>query len=650
MKTTTDENGVIQNVVTDVLVKETTTEITGDQPEGADDKIFDFTETEVTIVRDVTVEAEFGDAVDSSNTDGLVAVAPDGQVDGKHYDKKEGLLLGMSDTQINVPMTNEEYIEALYGLYLQNYGKEAADAFYQQTLKPTEEGYDFQWTGNADATNAVRAVYVDVVYAKDPETGEPMKDADGNYIIESYKYTGKYNDGMGSTPAIFALTKKGENGDEYFYGYCIDAETETTPGAWYKITNLEDSNYYPDEESANKLRAVVQNGYWGKVEGEGSAEAMYEKALAYYSAEGAPTTVTIKDKNNKDMEVNILDVLAGMDDADALAVTQAVIWSYANGTPTINDGKDGTIIEAIYSVVKPKDNLANCDRDYDYNRDARLAALYQWMMNLEGIPQDDESVSTVINEKNSFEDIGMTIKEQVADHANNQDDNDKNDVYNTELNFTLAFVPDQENDSLLVYVLDPKTQEPMRDANGDQIIKRLAGENGEGEDFDTIIADENGTYTISGLQLAENSDFTFDLQLSGTHNLKNGVYVYSAYGGREASQTMVGMAGGTQNVNVKSSMSISFDVDDSKHVVATRKWSDASDPEETPRTPGDNPPPPALYRMTRGVGQLEIIDEEVPLAEPPQTGDISMLWFAMIVMSACGLCMLNLFERKREQA
>ena len=51
--------------------------------------------------------------------------------------------------------------------------------------------------------------------------------------------------------------------------------------------------------------------------------------------------------------------------------------------------------------------------------------------------------------------------------------------------------------------------------------------------------------------------------------------------------------------------------------------------------------------MTRGVGQLEIIvDEEVPLAEVPQTGDNSMVWFALILMSVCGLCILNLSDKK----
>jgi len=53
--------------------------------------------------------------------------------------------------------------------------------------------------------------------------------------------------------------------------------------------------------------------------------------------------------------------------------------------------------------------------------------------------------------------------------------------------------------------------------------------------------------------------------------------------------------------------------------------------------------------MTRGVGQLEtIIDEEVPLAEVPQTGDNSIIWFALILMSVCGLCLMNLSEKKKK--
>ena len=128
------------------------------------------------------------------------------------------------------------------------------------------------------------------------------------------------------------------------------------------------------------------------------------------------------------------------------------------------------------------------------------------------------------------------------------------------------------------------------------------------------------------------------------------MYIYTAKGGINNSQSMVGMAQGVNTVDVTVGMTIKFDVDENNHVVAERHWHKDSDPTNDPREE-DVPPPPVRYRMTRGVGQLEIIvDEEVPLAEPPQTGDISVLWFAMIVMSGLGLCMLNLLEKKREEA
>jgi len=53
--------------------------------------------------------------------------------------------------------------------------------------------------------------------------------------------------------------------------------------------------------------------------------------------------------------------------------------------------------------------------------------------------------------------------------------------------------------------------------------------------------------------------------------------------------------------------------------------------------------------MERTVGQEEvIIDEPVPLADVPQTGDNSLIWFALILISGLGLCMLDLSAKKRE--
>ena len=189
-------------------------------------------------------------------------------------------------------------------------------------------------------------------------------------------------------------------------------------------------------------------------------------------------------------------------------------------------------------------------------------------------------------------------------------------------------------------------QVSYKDLDGKEqtVVKRLAG--GEATDPDRINPEEDGSYVISGLQLSENKPFNFDLRLEGTQYLENGVYIYEAHGGRTDSQNFVGVAKGERNVDVTASMTISFDVDENNHVVAERHWHNEKDPQRTPR----ETPPTVEYRLTQGVGQLEIIDEEVPLAEPPQTGDISMLWFAMIMMSGLGLCMLNLLEKKREEA
>jgi len=610
----TDENGKESVKVT---VVETKTEPTDDVQDG--DADFDITQVEsTTIEREVTIETTGTvEVTDQSSTD-LEAIAPE-DYEGKAFDNKEGLLNGITP--------------------------DALQSYADQVAKPDAEGYIYQWTGYAEATNAVRAVGVDVVYKKD-ENGNALVDENGDYIIESITYTGKYGDGMDSTPSIFALTKYDEEGNaqSYYYAYCIDHDTEAQPGSWYKITNLEDSDYYPDEESAAKLRAVVTNGYFGTEEGTGSFAQMKEKLEAYYDENAE---VTIDDKDGNPVTFKVADVLGRLNEADALAVTQTAIWSYANGTLGLQDGKDGGLIKAIYSVVKPKSNLANCDRDYDYERDAALKAMYEWLLAIEPIEQGSDDVSTVINEKNFVDDMSLTIKDKVEDHEDNKDDKDDNDVYNTELNFTLAFVPDQKTDDLLVYLLDDQGNK-IKDADGNDIVKRLAGENSEGREADTITADENGVYTLTGIQLSENSEYKFDLQLEGTQYLKEGVYVYTAHGGVSASQTMVGMASGTQDVNVKASMSIKFEVDESKTVVATRKWRETTE-EVTPRETEDNPPP-AEYRLGFGVGQLEVIEEEVPLAAPPQTGDMSILWFAMIVMSGCGLCILNLLEKRKCRA
>ena len=285
----------------------------------------------------------------------------------------------------------------------------------------------------------------------------------------------------------------------------------------------------------------------------------------------------------------------------------------------------------------------------DFAGAARTKAFYNWLVNLQ--PTEQETI--VINEKNYVDDMSLVVKDKVAGHKNNADEDKNNDVYNTAIKFNLAFVPDPESDDLLVYLTDANG-EAIKGADGNPIIRRLAGENSEGREADTILPDEDGVYTITGLQLQENSDFTFDLRLEGTQYLEKGVYIYTAQGGTGASQTMVGVAEGTRTVDISASMTISFDVDEDDKVVAERVWHRTS--VEVRPTGRNTPPAPvaAAYIDDEGVPLaasadelIEILDEEVPLADAPETGDNSIIYVLMSLISLCGISLLMM---KRKEA
>ncbi|MBQ3574292.1 MAG: TQXA domain-containing protein, partial [Clostridia bacterium] len=592
----------------------TVTEVTGDLPESADDKDFDFTSTTTTTDREVTAEAgKIVVEIVEENTNLDCSVAPE-DYEGKKYDNP-GKLNGLTNQPIG----------------LQNGTK--PDYGFTPAAKPEEEGYDYMLSGNGDATYAAAPVFMNVVYVRD-EAGNPVKDAEGNFVIDTEKSTLVYagekagNSGMTGSPSQLALKKDGE----FFYTYCTDKVTPAIPGAWYKVQNLEDTDYYPDEESADKIRAIVTNGYWGTEEGTGSLESIKQLLRDTY---GENDTVTVKDKDGKEYTYNIASLIDGLAEHEALAVTQAAIWSFSNGCLATQNGADGIALIGVQSSLKCF-NGANQDSGLDqykpaYNleSDARLKALFDCMMGLEGIPATNNDVTTVINEKNAVEDMTLVIGDKAEGRVENTDNDDDNDVYESGVNFTLAFVPDPKTDDLLVYLTDANG-EVINDANGKPIVRRLAGENSEGREADTIEADENGVYTLTGLQLQENSDITFDLRLEGTQYLKEGVYVYSTFGGRDASQTLVGLAEGERDVEVSVGMTISFEVDESNKIVAERVWRKSSSSSTTTKK---DPSTTTTVITEEGVpltasadGLVEIIDEEVPLADAPETGDNSIVY------------------------
>ena len=536
---------------------------------------------------------------------------------------------------------------------------------------------EFCYVGTGEHSKFYNA-YVYVTYARDEE-GNPILDENGEPVIESIKTSAgadvtangeiatELPDGVslkpvfdnynGSRPTTFMLMDK--NGNRV-YAYCCDMRTGTSKGYWYDVSNLEDSDYYASEESEDHIRTIVLNGYWGTSDHEkedgshemGSLEKIkqdlrdaiingqMENTLITLPVLGEDGNAVVDEEGNPVTESKyMMEIIDDLSAGEALLATQSAIWSFANGSIAAGAGQDGSC------VIDPDgykwNHVDGSSKDGEIMDDwggARVDFLYNWLVALE----TEEQSTTIINEKNFVEDMSLTVHDKAEGYdERNKDDDKDNDVYDTDLNFKLAFIPG-ENDDLLVQI-------SYNDLDGKpvNVVRRLAGENAEGQNYEGITPDENGNYVLKGLKLSENEDFAFDLRLEGTQYLENGVYIYQAVGGRENSQTFVGVAEGERNVDVSIGVTIKFDVDENNHVVAERRWHSEKDPQ---RDPGETPPPPAEYRLGFGVGQLEVIEEEVPLAAPPQTGDMSILWFAMIAMSGCGLCILNLLEKRKCQA
>ncbi len=551
---------------------------------------------------------------------------------------------------------------------------------------------------------------VKITYAKDEETGEYLVDDDGNYIVESYvkassgetitvsgvpvsavdeEYLAslgdigdaetltnvpyvnlkkEYIESLGGDPSGIYDQKTGVRAEHFLlmdkegntvYAYCIDLGTPANSGKWYKVANLEDNDYYASEEAEEHVRSIVMNGYWGtsdnvKEDGTyetGSLKKVKESLkIALRNGEIASSVmVPVKDVNGivTTQTVEITEELIDkLTNGEALDMTQAAIWSYSNGMQGVTEGWNGQIIGGtMYGDHKN----GNKNSVTDPLGMARMKVLYDWLVGLD----TEETSTTVINDKNFVEDLQLTVKDKAKkvtesgekiDYAENIDENPNNDIYGTELNFTLKFEPSRNKDDLLVYI-----------TYGDQtVVKRLAGKDKEGQNYGEAIEPVNGVYTIEGLTFSENSNIKFDLRLEGTQYLELGAYVYVSENGVGDSQTMVGIAEGTRNVDVSASVTINFNVDENNYVKTEREWHDESDPV---REPSEDPEYPEYDPDEQDGDQdipeepvplsdlVDIFDEEIPLASVPQTGVNNTPWSLMV---AAGLALAAVLGKKNK--
>jgi len=641
---------------------EENTETTGDKPNGTDDKEYDYTKTTTESNRTVTAEtSDIKVSFDETESE-LTAVKPDTKVDaegdiiqGYYSDgtKKEGIA------------ERENYFHR-FGLYYKvdsetgeiERNPETGEIEWYKKHSHTNaeipatwnEEADYQYSGWGDYPEDYRVNYVK--YYKDAATGEIKENTDW------------------AEPIMLALEDKNGN---IVYAYCVDLETNAEYGAWYEVANLEDNDYYASKESEEHIRAIVKNGYWGTSNtpdaegnfGIGSLAGMKKNladAFANNALEDKDITITI-DGDVK--TVKLSELMKGLTEAEAANVTQAAIWTYANGSVAAQGGEPGEVVvgEGGFWI------------DYGKNSEEakiRMDTLYTYLIGL----TEKEQTETVIIDKEAFldeESLSLTVGDKVGEKTTTDADGQEvvNGIYETALNFKLAFTPDPNSDDLLVHV-------SYKDLDGKDVVvtKRLAGKNSDGQTYDTISADDNGNYTLEGLKLSENEDFNFDLRLEGTQFLKEGVYVYSPQGGRKASQTMVGLGTGTHEVDTTVELTVRFEVDDSNTVTAERFWHNEESYKPTP-SGGNNddddnggggstttttipdPVVPLAAADTIEISDgavplsdgavLNIEDAPIPLAVLPMTGDVSVIWMLISLISGLGLAGVSFADWKKRK-
>jgi len=709
-------------------VTDTETVVEGDVPEDESDTEYDYTETTTTTDRTVTTttseievkveEVDTGIVGEQDTT--LTGRAPVyDYVDGVKQDKG-----GMFDNQFNSGLTSK------YAKNPENWDM--------------PEDADVRLVGTGEHTVYYSdAVYV--VYEKDAdgntvydENGEPVikeiwrynpNDAskasknqrvtlDGENATEipdSIEGLPQYDNSKGpgaNRPTIHALMDQNGN---VVYGYCIDNMVPTSDGDWYKIINLEDSDYYASDDAENHVRNIVLNGYWGTTNipdengnyAEGSVELIKQKILKAVENGELESEVKIFEYGSDGMQIfdengepkytisTVEEVIAGLTAGEAHIATQAAIWSYSNGSVGAQNGKDG------YITIDPDDFYNHTAGSSKPNADildgaggARLDIVYTWLIGL----NDDETSTVVINDKTFVEDTTLIVGDKVGEVEETDADGNTvtNGIYETSVSFALGFTPGEDDNLLMQFKYTDA------DAKEVTVTKRIAGKNAEGEDYEMLYA-ENGKYTFGGLKLSENKDFSFDLRLEGTQYLENGVYVYESLRGRESAQNFVGVAEGVRNVDVSMGVTVSFDVTEETTVTEEHYWHSETDPEveftpappvddpEVPEDNDDNPvvpddgtvvpddnapvvppqqptapvappqqpaaPTAPVYipddAVPQGVMELDgevIIDEEVPLADVPATGDNSELWLILSAAVIIGLVLVNLSNKKRTEA
>ena len=458
-----------------------------------------------------------------------------------------------------------------------------------------------------------------------------------------------------------------ENGNR-FYAYCMDAVKFTSPGQTYILENLDDTTYFKDPSYKEHIRGIVENGYWGQEDGESSLAALRDQMKTALQdgwrpvieyKDGGDGKYHLYDSNTEEGMAAILRMIDDANEGDFLTATQGAIWSFGrydgvfygfnpfrNNDPTATKGEDGKVLKDENGHYMLKDGGA----------EARMTLLWEYMKTLTSTKSE-----TTILDQTSFLDkekgLSITVGDKIVEGDNPAATD--SDLYNVDVNFQLVMTPGVKDDLIVKLV----------DSEGNVIRKaRVAGDSSnDGDDFSILHNNGGGSYSFTGLALRENTDIVFDLQLEGVQQLEKGVYIYRATTGYDKNQTLVGLAEGSREVNVSTAFSFQFNVNEDDKAKQFHDWrraenwsADPVDPPVDPQDPPQNPPVEELPDPEVPLEELpeeavpmddltEILDEEVPLANVPMTGDSSLLFIGMSILSGTGLAGMALTKKREDE-
>lgn len=454
----------------------------------------------------------------------------------------------------------------------------------------------------------------------------------GEYWLES---SYRVNGGGYNTWLAHQFVLEDKKGNKY-YTYCADFQTGAESGWKYAMENVEDAEYY-DDEAAKHIRAIAYEGYWGTSSGIGSLENL-KKILR----EKGKTVHGLTDSE-----------IEALTDGQALTATQAAIWKFGNCDPNnrVNDDE--------ISVIKYLGG--NDNSSFELASDPAKSTIQKLYNYLIAQTKDPTPRTTLLDEK--------TIQGAKAKVASKNTDG----TYNVSLDFVLAVTPDERNKDLVINVYQ-----------GDKKIgtKRLSELTG---------TSENGTYTIDGLKLSNNANV--ELRLEGAHQLETGVYLYSSEvrsenGEKKTAQTFVGIASGTQKVDLRVLVNLAItdpvakiirSGSEQEQLVTTtqdrtctetktlthysndvqitttqvdrsgRSWENHWQSHWEPTTPPDQPPEEPEEPETPETPETPVAPV-VPGYDVPKTGDASGLYYVLAIFSALGLALVTCAGRKRRTA